>query len=173
MGWGSFWRGKAPPLAGTSRNIYWRRFSEDIVSAARHLFIYAIDGPTDIFWSIGWASDYRSSLCNFTDLLWQWENATWEATGSPPQTPIVRIFEKMYPKYLVHKPYWYDNFSAIISNIAKWQHNWEISNRNRNSDKEHNSVVQLLKYRHALGSTKRQKATEATRQGTYERRGKW
>ena len=40
----------------TSRNMYWRRFSEDIVSAARHLFTYtsvmvrwiycgALDGP--------------------------------------------------------------------------------------------------------------------------------
>ena len=44
-----------PPLAGTSRNIYWRRFSEDIVSAARHftytplmvrrIYFGALDGP--------------------------------------------------------------------------------------------------------------------------------
>ena len=48
------WEG--PPLAGTSRNMYWQSFNEDMVSAARHSFGYtssmvrwiyfgALDGP--------------------------------------------------------------------------------------------------------------------------------
>ena len=75
-------------IGGDSTKIYFKLLG---------IYLHIRHGvPDRHIWSIGWVSDHGSFICYYAGLRWYWENDTLEATGSPSQIPIVRIFEETY-----------------------------------------------------------------------------
>ena len=126
-GVGSFWRGEAPPLQ-VPVEIYIAEFQRRYsFSCSAFIWIYVIDGPMDICWSIGWASDHGSSLCNSTDRLECWENVTLEATGRRRKPPLSGSLTKCFLSIWYYKPYSYVLFGIYFQNYQNGNNSGEIS----------------------------------------------